>query len=300
MISDSTTISKVIFRLLEIAFALYLSGKIIEWFQKWRLTRKVKPPKQTEPSKEVRHIRLFSYVGSEGRGMIILRNAKEKIRIFNDEYRNNDLPRESYHDVITAREGNMSFVGHDANVNNNNIIQIDWALRSYFRMNKGGKMGNTEEFVDRLRTKLQSEQIRNILVRFREVSITLPNINNYKSDVEELYNSFSSHNYGLSSDGTMFCVGATKVMHCLFPEFFIMLDRRVAKTIRRITPNFGSNYNNLVSYWQAMMICRNELEAWQEENGDLHNLLNLDNDPTTLTRIFDKCAYIMDIRPNQF
>lgn len=298
MISDSMNISQFILRLLEIAFALYLSKKIIEWFQNWRLTRKEKPQK-TEPPKEVRHIPLFSHLESKGRGMIILRNADEKIRVFNNEYPE-DLPRESYHNVLTAREGSMSFVSPDGNVNMNNLERIDWALRSYFRMNKGGRMGDTEEFLNRLRIKLQSEQIRNMLVRFRDVSITFPNIMNYESDAGKLYESFSNPNDGLSSGGIKFCVGATKVMHCLFPEFFIMLDKRVAKTICATVPTFGNNYNNFLSYWRAMMICRNELKAWQEENGDLDRLLNLDVPPITLTRIFDKCAYIMNIFPNRF
>ncbi|MDP3182491.1 MAG: hypothetical protein Q8M54_06695 [Desulfobaccales bacterium] len=54
------TISQVIFRLLEIAFALYLARKTIEWVKKWRLARKVKPQKQTDLPKKVKHISLFS------------------------------------------------------------------------------------------------------------------------------------------------------------------------------------------------------------------------------------------------
>jgi len=53
-------ISQVIFRLLEIAFGLYLARKIMEWVQNWRLSRKVKTQKETELPKEVNHISLFS------------------------------------------------------------------------------------------------------------------------------------------------------------------------------------------------------------------------------------------------
>jgi thermostable 8-oxoguanine DNA glycosylase len=54
------TIPQIIFRLLEIAFALYLARKTREWVQKWRLARKVNPQKRTELPKEVKHIPLFS------------------------------------------------------------------------------------------------------------------------------------------------------------------------------------------------------------------------------------------------
>ncbi len=55
------TTSQVIFRLIEIAIALYLAKKIAEWIQKWRLTKKGKPWKQKDHSMETRGNPLFSH-----------------------------------------------------------------------------------------------------------------------------------------------------------------------------------------------------------------------------------------------
>jgi len=49
-----------------------------------------------------------------------------------------------------------------------------------------------------------------------------------------------------------------------------------------------------------MKVCIKELKEWKEENGDFDSLPKLDVGfgPTTLTRIFDKCAFIMAIQAN--
>lgn len=221
--------------------------------------------------------------------MIILENAEQKIREFNDYP---DRPRESYHRVLNAKEGRKSFVGENGNVNPYYIHMIDWALRSYFMMNRGNRMGSKEQFTNKLIDKVSIPEIKKILARLRVLSITSPNFNNCRPDAEELYNLLSHPEHGLSSDGTHFCVGATKVMHNLFPELFIMLDQIVGRAVG-YRP---SQYNNFGSYWNAMDICRKELEEWQEKHGDIDSLLQLDNPPTTLPRIFDKCASIMGIR----
>lgn len=317
------TLPQILCRAIEIMLVLYVARRIHLWFKNEPLKRPVKFEPRAFPKGSIfqktsseltlgpkdrllkakkgfspRHPQKTRIVmkGKFMGGMIILRNAAEKIIAFNENPK--DRPRESYHQVLTAREGNMSFVTPDGNVNKNNLEKIDLALRSYFSMNRGGRMGETEEFLDRLIVNLQKEQIRKILARLREVSITFPEIKDYKSDAEELYDSFSNPNGGLSIDGTNFCVGATKVMHCLFPELFIMLDRNVAESIRSTNHSFGRNHNNFVSYWEAMRVCKKELEEWQKENGDLDSLLRLDDEPTTLTRIFDKCAFIMAIQAN--
>ena len=319
------TLPQILCRAIEIMVVLYVVRRTQLWFKKTPLRRPVKFEPRAFPKGSIfqktsseltldpkdrllnakkgfspRHPQKRRIVmkGKFMGGIIILSNAAEKIRAFNENP--NDRPRESFHQVLTARKGSMSFVDHEGNVGKNHVKLIDWALRSYFIMNKGNKMGTKEEFIERLGTKLQKEEIRNILVKFREISITIPEIEDYKSDAKKLYDSFSNPNGGLSRDGTHFCVGATKVMHCLFPELFIILDRNVAKTIRRTTRSFGSNHNNFVSYWQTMRVCIKELKEWKEENGDFDSLPKLDVGfgPTTLTRIFDKCAFIMAIQAN--
>ncbi|MEW6003564.1 MAG: hypothetical protein AB1638_13085 [Nitrospirota bacterium] len=220
--------------------------------------------------------------------MIIFENAEQKIRAFNSYP---DRPRESYHRVLTARQRERSFVQQNGNVSDENLYLIDRALRSYFMMNRGNRMGTTEGFVSKLGNILRNNEINGILARLREVTIIAPNLQQYKPDAKRLYESLSKSEHGLSADGTHFCVGATKVMHCLFPELFVMLDQNVGKAVG-YRP---SQYNNFESYWNVMDICRKELKEWQEIHNDTNSLLQLDTPPTTLPRIFDKCASIMGI-----
>jgi hypothetical protein len=222
--------------------------------------------------------------------MKIFENAAEKIREFNNYPK--DRPRESYHQVLTARAGRGSFVHENGNISERNLYLIDLALRSYFMMNRGNRMGGTEEFVNKLGNNLWGNETKSILAKLRYVSIIAHNLQDYKSEAERLYECLSNCEHGLSSDGTYFCVGATKVMHCLFPELFVMLDQNVGKAVG-YRPG---QHNNFWSYWKVMEICRNEIEEWEIIHGSTDTLLQLDLPPTTLPRIFDKCASIMGIR----
>jgi hypothetical protein len=85
-------------------------------------------------------------------------------------------------------------------------------------------MGGSESFVSKLGNILRDNETKNILAQIRDLTITAHNLQEYKLNSENLYESFSNPEHGLSADGTYFCVGATKVLHCLFPELFVMLD----------------------------------------------------------------------------
>ena len=220
--------------------------------------------------------------------MKILANAAEKIKKFNNSP---DAPRESYHRVLKTRAGANSVIDHHGSVSNEHLIMVDKALRSYFGMNRGKRMGSTGQFVSNLSNKLADNKARNTLATLRGVTAISPNLDGYKSDAQELYESLSNRENGLSADGTYFCVGTTKVMHCVLPELFVMLDGVAAKGIRKCYL-LQSNYNNFKSYWKVMKICRDELLEWQRLYGNIKSLLNLDPEPTSLTRIFDKCAIV--------
>jgi len=219
--------------------------------------------------------------------MYILKNAEQKIAKFNSGI---SSKVKFYHDVLNAREENKSLVDESGNIGENSLSMIEKALRHYFKMARGGRMGSEEEFIKKLESKLESDKIRRILARLRDVSIVSPNLEDYKSDAEKLYEPLSNCENGLSVDRTGFYVGATKVMHCLFPELFVMLDQNVAKTVLNLRP---PQYYNFTQYWKAMNKCRNELMEWQKLYGNTDSLLELDLKPTTLTRIFDKCASTM-------
>jgi len=77
-----------------------------------------------------------------------------------------------------------------------------------------------------------------------------------------------------------------------------MVDKNVAITLNKLRlieiQRKGETYDfSFKSYWQVMEICHKELENFRKEHGNLQILLNMDEKPTTLTRIFDKCAFVM-------
>lgn len=109
-----------------------------------------------------------------------------------------------------------------------------------------------------------------------------------KTDVEKLYAALSvGGENGLSRWCYRFDVGATKIMNFLFPDLFVIVDRYVKKAVH----SSGELYFG--KYWDIMMICRGELREWEQHHGNLDSLLRLDTKPTTETRIFDKCAFVI-------
>lgn len=218
--------------------------------------------------------------------MNILKNADEKIRKFNSRsYGDPEL----YHNILKARGENKSLVDESGRVGHKFLGMIEEALRGYFGMDKP-MVNNKGEFIKNLKTKLESDGIRKILTKFRDVCIGSPNLADYKSDARVLYECLSAKGQDrLSQENYRFRVGATKVMYCLFPKLFVMLDRYVGRALGYEE----GEYNNFEAYWATINICRQELKEWQELYGSTDSLLKLDQKPTTLTRIFDKCATII-------
>jgi hypothetical protein len=221
--------------------------------------------------------------------MRILDNASKKINAFNQNPADNE-PKD-YHSVLLARKDSITVVGVNGQIASPHLEMIDRALRGYFMMNRGNRMGRREQFVPRLGLILSGNNLRGILAGLGNITNSSSNLEDYRSGCEELYEALSSNERGLSADNTYFCVGATKVMHMLFPEFFVMLDKNVGKTC-----GYSSGqYNNFQAYWRVMKICHEELSEWKSRYGSLDTLLHLDRTPSTLTRIFDKCATVMGL-----
>jgi len=213
----------------------------------------------------------------------ILENVAEKIKEYDAQCK---APKynATYRRVLKAREGDCCLVDADGNVSERALKVIEDALRAF---EMGRQMGG--KFRERLRKKLEDDEIRSILKRFRNLCIDSLDLKEFKDDVKRLYEALSaSGSSGLSSRQDSFEVGATKIMNFLFPELFIMVDSNVKKAVGRSGPGvpFGK-------YWDIMMICRRELEEHKKVQGSYNSLLESDIKPTTLTRIFDKCAFIM-------
>ena len=218
--------------------------------------------------------------------MLILDNAKLKIETFNNnpKYRG----REDYCCILLARGQEKSLVDKDGNISAESLELLDKVLRGYFRMNRLNAMGNPREFVSKLREKFANRELGSILAKLRDVTIMSNNLEEYKADIEKLYESLSNPVDGLSSNNRRFCVGTTKLVHCLYPELFVMVDSTVGCVVLNLK---HGQYNNFSSYWKVLKRCNNELGEWQRLCGSTDDLLRLDSGPTTLTRIFDKCCW---------
>jgi len=224
--------------------------------------------------------------------MYILKNAEQKIVKFNSRsYGELAL----YHGILNARGDKKSLVDEAGNVSDGFLEMIEATLRGYFGMGKR-MLNDKGGFIKNLSNKLESDEARNVLTKFSGKCISSPNLADYRSDVEVLYERLSAKGQDrLSQKDYRFCVGATKIMHCLFPELFVMLDKYVGCALGYLQ----GEYNNFEAYWATMNICRQELKEWQELYGSTDSLLRLDLKPTTLARIFDKCATIMGKEKNR-
>jgi len=228
----------------------------------------------------------------------VFKNAYKKINNYNKQNKAMQY-NSAYRRVLNARMGNRCLVDETGNVSESSLQVVEDALRA-FEMARFGQMD--DKFKERLKKKLENVAIRTILKRLRNVRIDSPSLQEYESAIERLYNTLSSTGSdGLSATGKRFDVGATKIMNFIFPELLVMVDKNVAKALvneRLIKiPRKGSTYDfSFKSYWKVMLICRQELEEWKKLHKGIQSLLGLDREPTTLTRIFDKCAFSMKLK----
>ena len=225
---------------------------------------------------------------------IIFENAAEKTKKY-DSQRKGKQYNEAYWRVLNARAGNNSLVNGNGNVSEQSVRAIEDTLKE-FEMARFGKMD--WRFGGKLKSKLERNDIKEVLKEFRNLRIESQEWQRYRDDVKKLYDTLSAEGSdGLSADGKRFDVGATKIMNFLFPELFVMVDKNVAKTLISLgvikIPRKGGTYNfSFESYWQIMHICHEELQERRKLHGNIQSLLELDGKPTTLTRIFDKCTFI--------
>jgi len=212
----------------------------------------------------------------------ILENLADRIKKYDGQCKARKY-NYAYKRVLEARKGNSCLVDEDGNVSGKSLKVIEQTL-SDFEMDRQMGVG----FSKKLKKKLENNEIRAVLNKFRNVRIDSPNLNEFKLDAKKLFKTLSSSGEnGLSARQDSFEVGATKIMNFLFPELFVMVDRYVKKALHK------SGSLPFRKYWDIMMICRQELEEWKELHGTIDNLLELDTKPTTLTRVFDKCAFVM-------
>ena len=218
--------------------------------------------------------------------MRVLQNAKAKIERYNKTKIFDEKYNKAYHDLLMAREKNICLVDENGGVSDSHLSIVERTLIA-FEMKAHGQMDS--QFKEKLRNKLENNEIRKFLRLFREFTVLSPQIWNLKKETGILFEELASKEKGLDANGNHFGVGAAKIMNFLFPELFVIMDSNVRLGLEL------SEFSTFKNYWQIMTICHEELEEWQSEFGTLENIIHLDNQPTTLPRIFDKCAFVMGL-----
>ena len=223
--------------------------------------------------------------------MIILKDARKKIEEYNRNYGKYDM---AYEFLLTKYRNSGFFIESSGHVSQETIEIIRHCLENFdmkFIMRK--------DFSDVLFKKLQPltselQTLKN--ERFETVDLTSSKI---KESMRALYDALVE--YGANSlhiQQKRFDVGATKIMHFLHPELFIMIDSNVADVLKKY---YSLPYRSgtlkeysFDKYHHAMIIYRNEIKLWIDSGKTLGELLSFDRQPTTVTRALDKCAYVMN------
>jgi hypothetical protein len=218
--------------------------------------------------------------------MRILDKAKQKIAQY-DEYDRihaNGMYNNYYRRLLASRNGRPCLVEETGEVSDASINVIEETLIA-FKMKTLGCINS--DFNQKLRKKLGDPNVLLLFRQFSTLNILSPNIQSLRFDAQTLFNHLSvGGNDCLDAQGRQFRVGASKIMNFIFPELFVIMDSHVLKCLNL----HGNSFEN---YWTIMNTCRDELLEWQSTTCDLDALLRIDSSPTTLTRIFDKCAFIM-------
>jgi len=220
-----------------------------------------------------------------GKVVRVFENAAEKISKYNsyDALCKDERYNSAYHKILNARKDRSCLVDKDGNVDEDSLAIVEEGLIA-FDMDR--QINN--HFRDRLRKKLNDVDTKVLLKRFTKFTIFSSNIEDIKSDTKDFFETLRATGHdGLSSRGDQFGVGATKIMNFLFPKLFVIADQWVRKGLRK------TGFMDFQKYWSILMICRRELKEWQQTHGNFEDLTALDQQPTTLTRIFDKCAFVM-------
>jgi hypothetical protein len=210
-----------------------------------------------------------------------------RIRKYDSEPKGPDYNR-AYCKVLEARGGKGCLVDDDGSISESSLSVVAKSLRVFLP---------ETNFVERPDTKLQEKLSSNeIMVALRNLRLlkisSLPQIESVqelRTYTNKLYEVLSAGGEeSLDKIGQRFDVGASKTMNFIFPDLFVIADDNVMYCCFK-----GHWALDFERYWQVMLICQGELQDWQQQHGDMDRLLKLDMKPTTATRIFDKCAFIM-------
>lgn len=135
------------------------------------------------------------------------------------------------------------------------------------------------------------EIVIDVLGRLTEASLVTVNLETHRQTISDCYESLS----GASKDDSSIWrkgdrivnspVGATKVLHWIVPELFIMVDANVRRAFKHCYPEI-SGKDAAGTYLEQMQAAQREIRELGEE-------LPLLCDDLPVARVFDKVAFVV-------
>lgn len=150
-------------------------------------------------------------------------------------------------------------------------------------------MGRTmaKDFPRRLQVCLQAVRARPLISRFRECRISSADLSANGAEIEAIYQCLAGA--GNLHPKNQSHVAATKILHWLFPDLFLMVDSKVASTFRDV---FGVRFvkstqpgYSAEKYVQCLCLAQLDIRSFGVER---FRLLEAN---TPEARIFDKIAW---------
>ncbi len=126
------------------------------------------------------------------------------------------------------------------------------------------------------------------LVGLANLNLVTANLSSMRSEIETAYNRIAK---GCGVSGKEFHVGATKILHWLFPDLFIMLDRHAAAAFQK---HYKVGFRQTTQPGYTLDKYFKCLEHAREEINDFGvDRFRALESGTPLARIFDKIAFVV-------
>ncbi len=147
-------------------------------------------------------------------------------------------------------------------------------------------------FPGRLQRSLQAVRMNPLIGRFRECRLSSADLSAYGSEIVSVYECLARA--GTLHPQEQSHVAATKILHWLFPDLFLMLDRNVARAFRkyfgvRLREGTQPGYSAKI-YLTCLRSAQNEIYSF---GADRFRQLEPESPEA---RIFDKIAFVVGSR----
>ena len=211
----------------------------------------------------------------------IVKNAMAKITRFNEEGQHYNLVADEVYRV--HREIESPFVES----------YLPYIIAGLATFDMGRMLGYSDDngnFVVRLRAKLQ--EVRPLLEPFIAINLLSIDLQDHGKEICQVYDTLSSTGLGAlhQNQEKAFYVGASKILHFLNPELFIMVDSNAARAFRiahsvpfknATRPGYSAE-----RYVECMKFAQKDISQY---GSDKFQALEPN---TPITRIYDKLTFV--------